>query len=67
MGANKLTLRLWLNGELIGSVTDVDADIPSIIGIFHATDAFAKYRLLFEKEYSALKDKNFFRTRTGNE
>ncbi len=59
MSANNITFRLWLNGELIGTVTNVDADMPSIIGTLHPADAFEKYRHLFEKEYSALKDNNF--------
>ena len=46
--------RIFLANELIGVVDGVHTDWPTIIGTFHPTPAFVRFRHLFDHEHETI-------------
>ncbi len=46
--------RVFLADELIGAVSEVHIDMPSIIGTFHPTTAFSRFQHLFDHEHDTI-------------
>ena len=50
--------RVFLADELIGIVDEVHTDMPSVIGRFHPTEAFARFRHIFDHEHAAIESRD---------